>query len=114
VSKAKSQSWLYGFGESDPKVVSQLLERALEIQFQLHESLYLGEYYLFKGKDGEQIRLRKNFDPLDGTPAELEFKELSLLLEVDGYPEGSKTAEDIVRQIQTKIPKAQLLKRSTY
>lgn len=113
VNKGKMQSRLYGLEVNNLEEVSQVLQGALKIQFQLHESLYLGEYFLFRGEDGEQIRLRKNLDPLDGGPVEPEFKDKPLLIEIEDYPESSKMIEEIDHLIRTSIPKAQLLRKST-
>jgi hypothetical protein len=105
---------LYGLEAGDLNSIRQELEKALNIAFEAHNSSYLGDYYLFQGKDGEQIRLRPNMDPLDGSPAEPAFKEKALLLEVDSLTEGSPRSAEIENMIRKCLPRVELLRRETH
>ena len=74
---------LYGSSNLTIEDAKSFLERKLNIKFLPKDSLYQGEYYRY-GEDGsENFLLKKNIDPLDGEPAELNFSNCSILLYVN-------------------------------
>jgi hypothetical protein len=105
---------LYGLETDDLEKAREGLEKGLSISFEPHDSSYLGEYYLFKGADGEQIRLRRNLDPQDGSPAEPDYKTKALLLDVSNLVEGSPRLTEVENLIRKIIPKLELLKRESH
>jgi hypothetical protein len=73
---------LYGFQLDDLEYAREAIESALKLEMVLHDSLYIGEYYL--GQMGEaEIQIRRNLDPLDGELSEREFPNMRILLYVN-------------------------------
>ncbi len=95
---------------SDLENARAAVENALNTRFEAHESLYMGgDYYRLDLKGAESFELRKNLDPLDGEPAELDFPEVITLL----YVHGTERAEELERILTTRIPGVRLLRRKT-
>ena len=103
-------SSLYGFAELDLEGARSLVERALEVELQPHDSLYRGgDYYLLKEKDADII-LQQNYDCLDHELAESNFPSARVLLYVD----GERRAEEIAELLGARLPEATLLRRASY
>jgi hypothetical protein len=102
---------LYGFVERDLDQVCTILESILHVTFRAHDSLYLGEYYLYKYPKPEhgELSLRINLDPLDGESAETHFPEVTILL----YSEDVPAPLALEKMLSTKIPGVRLLRRVT-
>ncbi|MGF6805646.1 hypothetical protein OKW30_000772 [Paraburkholderia sp. Clong3] len=75
---------LYGSLSADIDEAKALLEAAIGIQFEAHDSSYQGGGYLRSGKvTGEHFVLKRNLDPFDDEPAELSFPDHAILLYVN-------------------------------
>ena len=91
---------LYGFQHADLEKARAIVEHALGIRLELHDSLYYGEYYLGKLPDEHSVRLQLNIDPIHnpqtGPPEELfaepKFRDSPLLLYVSG------SSVDVIRE----------------
>jgi hypothetical protein len=76
-----SMTDMYGFGEADREQLRGLIESALGIQMEAHESLYRGgDYYLATLPGGIQLSLDRNLDLYDGSPRYEEWPEVATLL----------------------------------
>src|SRR5215469_7670977 len=83
---------LYGFKHDDLERARAAVERVLGISLELHDSLYLGEYYLGRLPGQQSVRIRHNIDPIHDPQsdppeehfAEPKFQDSPLLLEVSG------------------------------
>src|SRR5262245_30460737 len=97
------------FGLTDGRLdnVRPIVERALAIEFEPHESTFLGDYYLATITTDENIQLRNNLDPVDGDPAELEFAQVSILI----YVNGTDRADEIARALKSQLPSIIHLRR---
>lgn len=101
---------LYGFKDADLEAVQAVVERALTIKFNLHESSYLGgEYYRFGNIGEEEFILQRNFNSFEQEWTEAEFKEISVLL----YVNATKYSEEIERKLTSHIRGISLLKRES-
>lgn len=88
---------LYGASSADIDTVRSSLETALNVEFEAHESSYQGQYFQWGKTTGEHFVLKKNEDPIDGEPAEVNFSEEALLLYVNDTPRS----EDLCRLIKS-------------
>jgi hypothetical protein len=81
----------FGFPTVDLEYVRSLLEKAFAIEMEPHDSMYWGEYYLWKPTDGDELMLYYNLDPLFepriNPPSEQyfepEYPHLGILLDAD-------------------------------
>jgi hypothetical protein len=104
---------VYGIDMNDLERAREKLEAVFAVRFQPHDSEYLGEYFLFKGANSEQMKLQRNTYPEDGEPAEPDFNAKGLLLRVDGLVEGSPRFLEVERKIRESLPMMKLLSRET-
>ncbi|MFC5473536.1 hypothetical protein [Paraherbaspirillum soli] len=74
---------LYGYLLPTLEEAKSILEKTLNVEFEARDSFYHGEYYRYGKSDTEHFLLKKNMDPLDGEPAEMEFPDYSILLYVN-------------------------------
>jgi len=99
---------LYGFGNDDLEAAKLAVEQALGIRLTAHESLYFAGNYYRLGRLGEEhFILRRNIDPFDGEPAELEFPEVGILL----YVNETERPRELEQILTTKTPGLLLLRR---
>lgn len=98
---------LYGFRHEDLEAARRAVEQALGIRLIAHESSYIGDYYKLDTMGEESLELRRNIDPLDNEPAELEFPDIGVLL----YIHGTERAKELEQMLTTKIPGLCLLRR---
>jgi hypothetical protein len=104
---------VYGIEMNDLERAKEKLEAVFAVRFQPHESEYLGEYFLFKGANAEQMKLQRNTYPEDGDPAEPDFNPKGLLLRVDGLVEGTPRFLEVERKIRESLPMMKMLSRET-
>ncbi len=98
---------VYGVKNSNIEYVRNQVEKALGVQFELHESLYYGgDYYRYQGAYPEKIVIRKNLDLIDNEPAELDFRDYEVLLYIENAGDSVKLN---LAQIE-EIPNVKLLK----
>lgn len=98
---------LYGFQLGDLERARAAIESALKVEMVLHDSLYLGEYYL--GRMGEaEIQIRRNLDPLDGELSEREFPKMRILL----YVNRAERAREIGQILSALTPDLAFLRRT--
>ena len=50
---------IYGFHQGELDDIRLVVERALGIEFEAHDSLYFGDYYLGFLSTGEELRLQR-------------------------------------------------------
>jgi hypothetical protein len=97
---------LYGFQLGDLEYARAAIESTLKVEMVLHDSLYLGEYYL--GQMGEaEIQIRRNLDPLDGELSESEFPNMRILL----YVNRAERAKEIGLTLSALSPDLVLLRQ---
>jgi uncharacterized protein YacL (UPF0231 family) len=90
---------LYGSKSQDLEDVKSRVERVLESTLEERDSTYFGgRYYKAVLMNGEEIVVRRNFDPLDQEAAETEFKEYPIIV----YVNNSMRAEQ-VRTVFEKV-----------
>ena len=99
---------LYGIKSKKIKQLAIDLEGFLNIQWELHHSSFIGEYYLFKGVGKEKMTLEPNYNEEYGW-REAEFTEYRTLLYVS-YSNRYKEIEDIL--LNRPSLRAKLLKRT--
>jgi len=74
----------------------EAVEKLLSLKFEGRVSDYQsGEYFLAGDKAGEYFELKRNLDPFDGDPAEMNFPEFPTLLYINATSR-SKTLKEIV------------------
>ncbi len=87
----------------DLEVARSLVEAALGVRFNAHESSYRGgEYYKFDGLGLEEIILQRNFDPIENEYCEEEAAEYPILLYVSGSARSSEI-EGLLRKSISSI-----------
>jgi hypothetical protein len=75
---------LYGYAIDDIELAKVALEKMLGATLSAHDSLYYGGAYYRYGQRGEDtILLRRNIDPIDNEPAELDFPDLPIIVYLD-------------------------------
>ena len=79
---------LYGLKSDDLDGAKRLFDAMLSITFDPRESLYQGgDYYFYGDKSGEHFVLKRNLDPFDGDPSEINFPDYKILLYInDTHP----------------------------
>jgi hypothetical protein len=98
---------LYGFSSLDIQGAKQLLEKALDLEFQAHESAYQGGIYFQHGNANEEhLVLKQNLDPYDGEAAELSFSKYPVLF----YVNDTARSEDFQQRIMASLPALALLR----
>lgn len=74
---------LYGSSLPDIEAAKSVLEPLLDCIFEARDSEhYAGLYYLATIGDREGIRIRHNLDPYDDEPAELDFPQYAVVVDV--------------------------------
>lgn len=90
---------LYGFLSSDISEAKNLLEDALHIKFEDHESTYqAGGYFRNGSSANEHFILKRNLDPYDAEPAEMSFPKHPILF----YVNDTSRSEDLQRRVVQK------------
>lgn len=101
---------LYGFTQNDINTIRILVEKAVGILFEAHNSSYLGgNYYRCGVVDSEHFILQQNLDLVDNEPIEPEYSEFPVLL----YVNRTKRPEELTRLI-TKLCDGVVLLRHEY
>lgn len=99
---------LYGVNAETLEAARTLITRAIPLCFQLHDSSYVGDYYLASGEGEETFKLRENVDPIDGEPAEMDYPGYRFLLYVD-----DSHRSDTLRQTMFFQPHIALLRHES-
>lgn len=100
----------FGWRTQDIDAVAQALSAKLEIEFEPHDSLYLGDYYLWPPSREREVRtttlhvLPNFFDEIDEELAYPEYPEHGVLLD------ASNVADDWIQGI-LEVPGCELLRR---
>jgi len=85
---------VYGLNESTLEEACNLVEKALQIRMQAHESSYhCGNYFRLDLSNGANLILQQNYDSFDGEWTEESFKSSKYLLYVSkhDYPDEIKS-----------------------
>ena len=86
---------LYGSKVSLSKA-KEILEELLTLQFEARESEYQGGEYFHAGcMIAESFELKRNVDPFDGDPVEMNFPEFPTLL----YINESSRSEELIKSL---------------
>lgn len=86
---------LYGSKVSLTKA-KEILEELLTLQFEARESEYQGGEYFHAGcMIAESFELKRNVDPFDGDPVEMNFPEFPTLL----YINESSRSEELIKSL---------------
>ena len=78
----KNYYYLYGTQNEDLPGLAKLLFDKLDLEFDRHESDYLGEYFKYAGIYADKITLERNFNSIEDSWKEEAFKEYPTLLYV--------------------------------
>jgi len=71
-----------------------ILEELLSLQFEARESTYqCGEYFRVGNRAGEHFEIKKNADPFDDDPAEMNFPEFPTLLYINATSRSDELRE---------------------
>lgn len=97
---------LYGFTQKEIDTIRILIEKAIGIRFEAHNSSYLGDYYRYGGSDSEHFVLQQNIDALDNEPIELDYPDFPVLL----YVNRTSRSEELARLIDKLCDGVALLK----
>jgi hypothetical protein len=100
---------LYGVRDLSTESLRSAVESALNISFSLHESYFLGgDYLLFSGSVGEELRIRTNeISDEDGSfLTEPDFGDYVTLLSISRALDG-----DSIRERLASIPGLDFLRR---
>ncbi|MDX4948063.1 hypothetical protein [Providencia manganoxydans] len=75
---------LYAFNGLCINEAKTIIEHVLDIKFEERESSFQGGlYYLSGSKGSENFILKKNVDPFDGEPSEMEHPESDILFYIN-------------------------------
>lgn len=80
---------LYGWRTLPLAVAVQRLTDLLGIPFELHESSYVGEYYLSRGEVAEKLTVQSNFEDEEGYLIEPDFQGYRTLVYVTAPTEAA-------------------------
>ena len=84
---SERRSDYYGWVHAEIDDVAREIGQALGVELEPRESLYLGEYYRWKGPDDSDITLQENFiEDDDGLPTDNEHPDHVVLLTFFGLP----------------------------
>ena len=100
---------LYGFKYSNIEKLKHELEKILGLRFTARESSYLGYYYHGGVVGEEEFLLIENYNPDEQEWYEPKFKEIPLLLAVD----GTQRADEIQRELTEQLQHILFLSRKT-
>ena len=97
---------LYGAASDDMNKAKLALEEALKIKFIARDSTYnCGEYFLSGQKGEENFVLKRNLDPFDLAPLEMDFPQYPMLL----YVNHTSRSEELFDRIQAGVKELTLL-----
>ena len=98
---------LYGFSKGKLENLRKMVESALEITLNPHESIYHGgDYYRLNDIGAEHFILQRNLE-LENELAEDEFPDHSILL----YVNETQRADNLHMMLINNIPEITLLRR---
>jgi hypothetical protein len=99
---------LYGFRKDNLEDARIAFQQALGVTMVPRDSLYLGgSYYRYASSGQENFMIRRNLDPFDGEPAELDFPDMPVLL----YVNETERSRELEQILTTNIPSLVLLRR---
>ena len=87
---------LFGTDLGDMEVVRTDLEQRLGCRFVARESLYVGDYYLAEMSGEGRVKIRRNLDPLDHEPYELQFPDHDILIYMDEVPNAAEARAALI------------------
>jgi len=103
-------SVLYGFAELNLSTAKEIVENALGILLEPHESGYRGGAYYRWTENGTEIILQRNFDCLDNDLAEPEFPTATILM----YLDGKQSVKTLSERIESHACRVERLRFTTY
>jgi hypothetical protein len=109
--KNMSIAALYGFTDEDMETAKDLAEAALDIRFELHDSIVrCGDYYLFKDQ-GIKFILQKNFDEDENEWIE-NFHDALVIMYLDA--DDDRRARLLDQTLKEKIKTIRMLRWEAY
>lgn len=96
----------YGVVNNDLEAIKKSLEKVLNIEFELHESSYWGEYYIWRSPDFEEIRISYNF--VDEDWLERNFREYPVLIHLSEL----KKLDEIMHTIKKELSHFKLIRKT--
>lgn len=98
---------IYGAEANDLDLFREIIQSALGMQFEAHESSYLGSYYRWGVQYGEEIVLQKNYDDVEKEFREERFKNFAILI----YVNLSRDPDGIRKRLSTASSQVVFLER---
>lgn len=74
---------LYGFRIDDMMAAKEIVENALKIKMEVHDSSFVGGYFMYRSEIGEEFILKGNFDAEEDAFREPDYQESQVLLYID-------------------------------
>ncbi|MGA8942681.1 MAG: hypothetical protein WB502_08175 [Thermoactinomyces sp.] len=96
---------VYGVACDELSTVKSDLEKVLNVEFELHESSYWGEYYIRRLPDFGEIRVGYNY--VDEDWRERNFREYPVLIELNEL----ENLQEVMKAIKEKLPYAKLIRK---
>jgi hypothetical protein len=80
---------LYGFSTDDIDVAKSIVERALNVKLEAHDSDFVDDYFMLQTDEGEEIVLKENYSKEEDAYREPDFNGQAILLYIDELTEGN-------------------------
>lgn len=74
---------LYGFKAKDINLVKEIVEKALNIHMVGRESDFVGDYFMFKSDEDEELVIKENYDEDEDAFREPDYQGSLILLYID-------------------------------
>lgn len=101
---------LYGFEHDNLEVARIAIEQALGINFNAHESMYMGgEYYRWDASGKEVFVLTKNYNSFEEELNERDFPKIGVLF----YVSNTQRSQKLEKLLKAQVKKISLLRRET-
>lgn len=99
-----------------PATLVDILVKRLDVEFQHHESSYLGDYYKYSGLYADKLTIEKNKPDVLGDFKEEKFREFPTLVFLSitsGKNRDKLSKVKFIKDCLSKISGVQLLREST-
>jgi hypothetical protein len=109
----KSYYYLFGSMREDIEDVKQLLYKKLDLDFEPHESSYVGEYLKYSGVHADKITIERNFNKMENDFKEKEFQQYPTLIyvsNINGKNADKLSKSTYIKGALTKMEDISLLK----
>jgi hypothetical protein len=96
----KNYYYLFGSITKDIEDINKLLYDKLDLEFQPHESSYVGEYLKYSGMYADKITIERNFNKLENDWKEKNFQQYPTLIYVSNI--NGKNADKLSKSMYLK------------